>query len=75
MLCLGDLQAQNNNEGDSSDLTSDKVEREYVMGKGFDHIRQQQLKEGLDEKVHVKSAIIRQFPVVLKWQGIPGCWQ
>lgn len=66
MLCLGDLQAQNNNEGNSSDPTSDKVEREYMMGKGFDHIRQHQLKEGLDGKVHVKSTIFRQVPVVLE---------
>jgi len=66
VLCLGDLQAQNNNEGDSSDPTSDKVEREYVMGKAFDHIRQYQLKEGLGGKVHVKSTIFRQVPVVLK---------
>ncbi|XP_009885831.1 PREDICTED: akirin-2 [Charadrius vociferus] len=58
MLCLGDLQAQNNNEGNSSDPTSDKVEREYMMGKGFDHIRQDQLKEGLDGKVYVKKQIL-----------------
>lgn len=65
MLCLGDLQAQNNNESNSSDPASDKVE-EYVMGKGFDHIRQYHLEEGLDGKVHVKSATFRQAPEVLK---------
>jgi len=66
VLWLGDLQAQNNNEGDSSDPTSDKVKSEYVRGKCFDLIRQYQLKGGLGGKVHVKNMNFRQVPVALK---------